>query len=205
MSQSNVDGEQAGAGGELLKASEVTSAGLALANKLFAAKPLHIPNADGEPYQTELVIARDPEVQTLKVNWWHAPDDDRDPHSHPWDFEATILQGGYTEVRFWVENGKVMSDKFSYQAGEVNKIARNEFHLVTDIQPGTVSYMVCNKANPKNAWGYLDINSGEKRDADPDPTFIARLQHLNRVMIADVGARPSINLEGFPVFLPKAG
>lgn len=205
MSQSSVNSnEKKVAGGENLTASQVTSAGLALANKLFESRPLHIPNVAGEPYKTELVIERDPEVKTVKVNWWHQPDDDRDPHSHPWDFRATILRGGYKEIRYWIdENGKLQSEKFTYIAGEINNIKRDEFHLVTDIEAGTVSYMECNHANPGNAWGYLDINSGEKRDADPDPTFIAKLQHLNRVMIQDVSSRPKINLDGFPVFPPK--
>ena len=62
-----------------------TTSGLNLTHGMFGVAPKHIPNADGWPFKTELVLLRS-EVRTDKINYWHGPDDDRDPHNHPWKF-----------------------------------------------------------------------------------------------------------------------
>lgn len=157
--------------------SEKTTAGLDLAHELFQAAPLQIPNAAGLPYKTELVLIRSLE-ETVKVNFWHLPDDQRDPHSHPWDFESEILSGGYTEIRYWLdENRKVQHDKFTYGAGERNVIKYDVFHLVTEVQDHTVTKMKCGRN--ENEWGYLDVHTGGFKVAEPDPTFLEKLNKLN--------------------------
>lgn len=90
-----------------------TSAGLPLEHLTLEKPPLHIPNAQGEPYKTELVLQRSPE-RTIKVNFWHLPDDQRLPHNHPWKFVSEILHGGYEETRYWLEGNEVASEKRIY-------------------------------------------------------------------------------------------
>lgn len=163
--------------------TQKTTAGLSLQHTTFSKPPLHIPNAAGEPYKTELVEVRGLE-QTIKWNFWHLPDDHRSPHNHPWEnVECTILYGGYTEERYWLVGGKVKKEIRTYRTGEVNSFSDKIFHLVTHVDPGTVSRMVCGRTVKDNAWGYLDIVTGKYTKAEPDPNFIERLRANNRFLI----------------------
>lgn len=84
-------------------APHTTSAGFPLHAGMFEAPPIAIPNRAGDAYKIEQVVERSPE-RTVKLVWWFGPDDDRDPHSHPWAFDSEILAGGYTSVTYWIEN-----------------------------------------------------------------------------------------------------
>jgi len=161
--------------------NKTTTAGLPLEQEVFTAPPLHIPNAAGEPYKTELVVVRTLE-HTIKWNFWYLPDDDRDPHNHPWDFEATVHHGGYTERRWWLEDGQLKTSVHTYRAGDVNRLPKQVFHMVIEVLPGTVTRMVCGSASDPE-WGYLDTKTGVYRPAEPDPSFKDRLRALNRFLI----------------------
>lgn len=167
--------------------SKLTTAGLPLLHAAFSKPPLHIPNRFGEPYKTELVEVRTDE-QTIKWNFWHGPDDLRAPHNHPWDFEATIFHGGYTELRYWIHQSyadhfEVRSEEKRYKAGDVNVCTRDIFHLVTHVEPGTVTRMVCGPASKDNEWGYLNISTATYEKAEPDPAFLERLRANNRFLM----------------------
>lgn len=159
-----------------------TTSGQPIAHAPFAKAPLHIPNINGEPFKTELVELRSPE-KTIKWNFWHLPDDRGDPHNHPWDLvEATIHHGGYTEERYWLENGKVKHETRVWRAGDVNSFSDRIFHAVTEVLPGTVTRMVCGQANPRQEWGYLDTKTGKYTRAVNDPNFMERLRANNRFL-----------------------
>lgn len=162
--------------------AKTTTSGQPLAHAAFSKAPLHIPNGKGEPFKTELVEVRSPE-QTIKWNFWHLPDDDRAPHNHPWDVQSTIMHGGYTEDRYWVENGEVKKKTCTYRTGDVNSFTKDVFHVVTEVLPGTVTRMVCGQATEGNEWGYLDIKTGKYTKAEMDPEFFGKLQALNRFML----------------------
>jgi hypothetical protein len=36
----------------------------------------------------------------MYVHWIYQPDDDRDPHDHPWPFVSFVIRGGYAERLF---------------------------------------------------------------------------------------------------------
>lgn len=74
------------------------------------------------------------------------------------------------------------SEKRIYAKGDFNTVDTNIFHLVTKVQPGTVTRMDCGKASEGNQWGYLDINSGTYITAEPDSTFLDRLRANNRFL-----------------------
>lgn len=162
----------------------------------FTKVPLHLPNSNGDVYKTELVEERSPE-RTIKWNFWHLPDVDgprSKPHNHPWkdddgvSFRSTIIAGGYTEKRFWVETDHegrkhVKTSEHTYKAGDVNVMPFEVFHLVTAVEPGTVARMVCGKGVPNAEWGYLDVETGEYAKAEKDPDFQRRLQENNRFLI----------------------
>ena len=159
-----------------------TTSGMALSHARFSAPPRQIPNARGEPFKTELVEERSPE-RTIKWNFWHLPDDDRAPHNHPWDFVSEIVSGGYSEIRYWLDgDGAVKSDVMTHVAGDFVSVPRAHYHVVVAIEPNTTTRMVCGPATPGNAWGYLDIATGQHYPAKPEPYFMDRMKRLNRWM-----------------------
>jgi hypothetical protein len=160
-----------------------TTGGFALTHALLSAPPIHIPNRDGFPFKTDLVLERDPATRTVKLTWWHADDDRGDPHNHPWNFESTILFGGYTDER-WVlgPDGSITHHVRVLRAGDVNIVPRQDFHRVFDVLPGTVTNMVTGPARPNNEWGYLNVESGVYTRATKDPDFATRLRDNNRFM-----------------------
>jgi hypothetical protein len=142
-----------------------------------------IPDPDSEGYKAEFLVQRTP-GRTLKINVWFKPDL-RDgqrprPHNHPWEFTAFILLGGYTEDRYEVAGGKVNKTTQVHKAGEQNHLPPTTFHEVTQIsEPGrTLTLMVCG-AGRTGAWGYIDPETGEFEENQPDPDFRRRLEALN--------------------------
>ena len=157
-----------------------TSGGHALKHADLSQPPMNIPNTLGVPFKTELVLVRSPQ-KTIKINWWHLPDDDRPPHNHPWDFTSEILHGGYTEVRYTLDDGaeEWRSETLVHKAGEVFTVSRDEYHRVIAVEPGTVTRITCGQAATGNEWGYLDLETGDHVTVEKDPKFVARLWACN--------------------------
>jgi hypothetical protein len=68
--------------------AQTTTSGLALVAGHFEPPPMAVPNSTGECFKIEQVEYRDPDRRTAKLVWWFGPDEDRDPHNHPWRFLA---------------------------------------------------------------------------------------------------------------------
>lgn len=160
--------------------------GLPLTADAWKSPPLHIPDANGRVYKTELVLKRDPATETVKINWWHGPDDVGErarPHNHPWDFESTVLHGAITERRYtFNDDGTPLVEELTHRAGETYSMPRGQYHLVICVEPGTVTMMKCGPAAPGNEWGYLELLSAQHESAKPDPDFRAKLVENNRFM-----------------------
>lgn len=143
-----------------------------------------VPDDCGQGYKAEFVLRNDAE-RTLKINSWYLPDlragDKPKPHSHPWDFYAFILMGGYTEDRYELDGDTVVTNLgVTHRSGSVNEVPRTLYHEVTEIHdPGrTLTLMVCG-AGQRGTWGYLDVRTGEHTRTAPDPGFKDRLRALN--------------------------
>lgn len=159
--------------------SNKTTAGFALKSDFLAEPPIHVPDGNGGSYKTELVTFRSHE-RTEKYMWWHDKDPRPEPHNHPWPFKSQILSGGYTEHRHWLdEDGKLQSDVITYRRGDINNVPRDVFHVVHDVQPETVTKLVCGEASENYEWGYLDLSSKEYAKAECDPHFIDYLRSIN--------------------------
>ena len=170
--------------------TNATSGGLPISAAHLQTPPIHIPDGSGGAYKTELVLFRDPTTRTEKVIWWHADDPRPDPHNHPWGFTSSILAGGYTEERYDVSGH--LFETHIYRAGDINSVAANDFHRVVDVQPGTVTHLVCGPAAEGNAWGYRAKDTGDYYPfQDPlagTSTFLDEMRAINPHM-----ARPSDN------------
>ncbi|WP_367139656.1 hypothetical protein [Saccharothrix sp. HUAS TT1] len=149
----------------------------------FSSRWTLIPDeSTGEAYKAELVLLRTP-TRTIKLNRWFAPDL-RDPagprpHNHPWDFHSTILDGLLVEDRWAVRDGQVLPDAgVEHAAGQVNRIGREEFHEVREVDPDrTLTLMICGPGMA--GWGYLDPASGAVAKAVLPAGFDTRLRELN--------------------------
>ncbi|MFE2046691.1 hypothetical protein ACFXAZ_38430 [Streptomyces sp. NPDC059477] len=143
-----------------------------------------VPERDGDLAKAELVLQEDHLERTVKINLWFLPDL-RDaaprPHSHPWDFTARILTGGYTETRYEARTDRIDTAEVQHLAGGANPIDRATYHEVTGLHaaPGdTMTLMVCGPGE-RGTWGYLDPDTGTHSRPEADPTFPERLRRLN--------------------------
>jgi hypothetical protein len=174
---------------------KTTTSGAPLRHAEYTRPPLHIPNELGQPVKTELVISRDPDGSTIKMNWWHLPDvvgGRKRPHNHPWSFDSDVLHGGFTEERYTPVDSKpgyFSVTTLTHKAGDKYTLRADEFHVVTAVEPGTVTRMTCGKAAPENEWGYIEVDAseysalgqvrGEYTRAQKDPAFQEHFERLN--------------------------
>lgn len=136
-----------------------------------------VQSLQNKPYLERLVLHRDGEHGAgtyLHVIW--ESDTDRDPHDHPFNFESTIVYGGYREDAFTLRcpgrcNGKWMAiDEHNvctgcwkpavldnrvtreFKAGDVNKKVAPELHRLTLLEVPTVTLV---HRGPKvRDWGF---------------------------------------------------
>lgn len=136
-----------------------------------------IPDESGACYKAELTLVNTIE-QTIRINQWFLPDlrggQAPKPHNHPWAFTSHILAGGYSEDRY--DAGAAVP--VEHVAGGTNVVPRDLYHEVTEIHDRTLSLMVCGRGL-RGTWGYLDLDTGCHRPAEPDPHFSARFAALN--------------------------
>jgi hypothetical protein len=143
-----------------------------------------VPDDCGDGYKAELVLREDAQA-AVKLNLWFLPDlrggEQSRPHSHPWDFRAHVLLGGYSEDRYVPDAGAVRAERaVEHRSGGVNAVPRTVYHEVTEVhEPGrTLTLMVCGRGE-RGAWGYLDTSTGQHLPVPPDPKFGTRLRVLN--------------------------
>lgn len=158
--------------------------GLSTTASLLTRGPIHVPDLGNGTYKTEIVLYDGPgvdvlalyylegaggrppapeiKVGTLKLTWWHAGDPRPLPHNHPWrdkdgiSFRSSILSGGYTETVYRLDGS---TEQRVYRAGDVNVARHDEYHVVSDVLPQTVTLMACGpRVKPEEGqspWGYL--------------------------------------------------
>ncbi|KOV84691.1 hypothetical protein [Nocardia sp. NRRL S-836] len=130
----------------------------------------------GEPYKAELRLSK-----FSGVNYWLAPDrrggEQPKPHNHPWDFHSATLAGLLVEDRVDLVDGELVhTPGVEHPAGDVNRVGRETFHEVVDLEPHTMTLMMYGPG--MNHWGYLDAD-GNYTQAVAPKGFLARLRELN--------------------------
>lgn len=87
------------------------------------------------------------------VNQFHRSDEDREFHSHPWDWSlALILRGGYMEYR--------PNEIFERRPGTLNFIRHDTFHRVELLEGESWSLFI---AGPERfSWFFMDPETGER-------------------------------------------
>lgn len=150
-------------------------------------------------YKTDIIVFDQADQGTLKITQWHADDPRGEtPHNHPWadeeglSFISYIVRGGYTETITYLDG---TTETRTYRAGDRNVARYANFHTVSDIQPGTLTILMCAPravvAEGDQPWGYIvfeDLNGNPLDTAelvgmnDPrtkDPNFLQRAGIMN--------------------------
>lgn len=171
-----------------LEGGATTSLGASLTSSYFASTPIAVPVMVGENpttvFKRELVLERNPSKRTIKLMEWLSDDPREKPHDHPFEFDSKILEGGYEEEVFWLENGEVKTEMRSYKKGDINRFRHGFFHNVRSVEKGTATLLLCGPSRPGNPWGYLDINTGnyvphqQEGPANAKEFFMAANPHL---------------------------
>lgn len=151
----------------------------------FASREwLMIPDDRGLLSKAQLTLVRTAAL-TVIVNTWYRADrrgGDRPlPHNHPWtSFTSAILAGGYREDRYWLDDfGHVHADLgVEHRSGGSNVVDHELRHEVVDVEPGTMTLMVCDRGR-RGDWGHLDVDTGVEIVGQPVDGFDAMFAALN--------------------------
>lgn len=77
------------------------------------------------------------------------PDDDRDPHDHPWNFLGIVLWGGYSEMRY----SRGGARRLTFRATPSIAFRKaTDIHRIKTVLPNTWTLII---TGPKvNNWGF---------------------------------------------------
>src|SRR6266705_1293487 len=81
------------------------------------------------------------------------PDEDKDPHDHPWNFMSVLLNGGYDECLFG-DDAAVRGPIIERRArGSVSVRGKDTIHKIVSVLPATWTLVVC---TPRyREWGFI--------------------------------------------------
>jgi hypothetical protein len=79
------------------------------------------------------------------------PDEDRDPHDHPWSFVSVLLRGGYDEEVFNTKRELIKTNK--RKAFAIGKRSGNVIHQITRVDPNTWTLVFTSSRWRK--WGFI--------------------------------------------------
>lgn len=103
---------------------------------------------DGVPQMVRWRLVQTPLI-SLYLHIWNKPDQDRDPHDHPWSFWSFVLWGGYVERLY--ERGWPLMDKWRGR-WTLHRMPLRLAHIVTYIKPRTMTLVIVGPAVRR--WGF---------------------------------------------------
>lgn len=91
----------------------------------------------------------------LYLHFIFLPDDDRDPHDHPWNFGSFVIRGGYSE-RLYDLGGefggvRLLGEK-RHGRLSVHRMKMDKAHRITNIEPGLATLVFIGPR--KRDWGF---------------------------------------------------
>ncbi len=95
------------------------------------------------------------------------PDDDRDPHDHPWNFVGAVLWGGYLEMRYTAKGAKRLVRRTT---GSIAYRKATDIHRIVKVEDNTWTLIF---TGPKiNNWGFWKFAKGKY------PKFVDFMKYL---------------------------
>lgn len=112
---------------------------------------------DGKPelYLRRFFIVRT-KLFSIYLHYIPRPDEDRDPHDHPWTFRSLLLRGGYEEEVFvWDEVSKQRRflKRNVRKAVALGMRPAETVHQIISVQPNTWTLMFTGPV--QRQWGFL--------------------------------------------------
>lgn len=128
------------------------------------------PTHPGITYLKRLRIVQTP-MFGFYIHWINLPDEDRDPHDHPWKFISIVLRGGYKESVYTTRKQIYYNE---HKRFSVHKMGTEKAHQITKLQPRTVTLIFTGKRSRE--WGFWteqgwvpwrEYNKGKGYGPDP--------------------------------------
>lgn len=91
----------------------------------------------------------------IYLHWIYLPDDDRDPHDHPWRFTSIVLRGAYNEIVYRQRGGYLRGD--SYTSHRRARWSRHVMplhlaHRIEWVAPKTLTLVIVGRKQKE--WGF---------------------------------------------------
>jgi len=111
-------------------------------------------NDPSKVYLRRLRIVQTPWF-ALYLHFIFLPDEDRDPHDHPWNFWSFIVKGGYTERMYDLGgpfgNMRFLGEK-THRRGYLHSVKVNQAHRIVRAEPGLTTLVFCGRR--QRDWGF---------------------------------------------------
>lgn len=106
----------------------------------------------------------------IYVHWINLPDDDRDPHDHPWNFTSIVLRGGYTEALHTDRDHSSLHERGRWSA---HRMTTGLAHQIIRLEPRTVTLILTGRRSREwGFWtetGWVDWHDYDRAGLGPDP------------------------------------
>jgi hypothetical protein len=123
-----------------------------------------IPDArdESQVYLRRLRILQTPKF-AIYLHFIFLPDEDRDPHDHPFNFWSFIIRGGYTERLWDIVPGAYKSTalrpaKKNWGVLSFHKMGQRQAHMISQLIPGTITLVFCGPKTGNGRWGFYTEN-----------------------------------------------
>lgn len=90
----------------------------------------------------------------IYLHFIYLPDEDRDPHDHPFNFWSFVVRGGYSE-RLW-RIGSIpkpwQARTKTWRAGSLHRMGIDQSHMIDSLLPGTITLVLAGRK--QKDWGF---------------------------------------------------
>jgi hypothetical protein len=116
-----------------------------------------IPSKRPEAHEGDFYLSR---LRILQTPWFGIllhhigePDNERDPHDHPWNFVSFIVKGGYRE-ELHIYMGLLMHQRFFryWKRFTWHKMDIEKAHRIIEVDPGTITLIFTGRRSRE--WGF---------------------------------------------------
>ncbi|MEY2434763.1 MAG: hypothetical protein QOC92_4488 [Acidimicrobiaceae bacterium] len=131
---------------------------------LLSGEDIPAKDGSGDVYLHRFRIIKTPWF-ALYLHDLNLPDNDRDPHDHPWTFWSLVLRGHYKETvyeqcpdvdEFWSRSTYLGVAQETYKrrwlAGSVHRMGMDKAHKIDSVGPKTKTLVFCGRR--RRNWGF---------------------------------------------------
>lgn len=110
--------------------------------------------SEGDPYLDRLRIIQTP-LGSVYLHHIHRPDNDRDPHDHPWSFASLVIAGGYTELSWPDKRRAGQVSTREHRRWSLHRMGRQAAHVITGIDGPLWTLVITGPR--RGEWGFWHL------------------------------------------------